>query len=59
MRALPARLKRDSCISKKLASPIELNDAKIELLNQEIEYEKNNVTQIAITRGIQILTEEE
>ena len=45
--------------SKKLVSPIEVNDARIELLNQEIEYEKNNITQKAITKGIQILTEEE
>ena len=45
--------------SKRLVSPVEVNDAKIELLNQEIEYEKNNVTCNALTRGIQILTEEE
>lgn len=46
-------------VSKKLVSPIEENDAKIELLNQEIEYEKNNIARIAITKGIQILTEEQ
>lgn len=45
--------------SKKLVSGIEPNDAKIELLNQQIEYDKNSVTRIAIARGIQFLTEEE
>ena len=44
--------------SKKVASPLDENEAKIELLNQQIELEKNSITQIAITRGIQILTEE-
>ncbi|MBR6127543.1 TolC family protein [bacterium] len=44
--------------SKRLISPIEENDAKTELLNQQIELDKNSITQIAITRGIQILTEE-
>lgn len=44
--------------SKKLVSPIEENDAKIELLNQKIELSKNSITQVAITKGIQILTEE-
>ena len=44
--------------AQKLISPIELNEAKIELLNQQIEFDKNNVTRIAITKGIQILTEE-
>lgn len=46
-------------VSKKIASPIEENEAKVELLNQKIELSKNSITQIAITRGIQILTEEE
>ena len=45
-------------VSKKLASPIEENDAKIELLNKKIELEKNTITQISITKGVQILTEE-
>lgn len=45
-------------VSKRLASPIEENEVKIELLNQEIELNKNTVTKIAITQGIQILTEE-
>ncbi len=44
--------------SKKIVSPIEENEVKINLLNQKIEYEKNSITQIAITKGIQILTEE-
>lgn len=44
--------------SKRLVSPIEYNSAKIELLNQEIELDKNSITQISITKGIQILTEE-
>ena len=44
--------------SKRLVSPVDENDAKIELLNQQIEFEKNSITQIAITKGIQILTEE-
>lgn len=46
-------------VSKRLVSPIEENDAKIELLNQEIEYQKNSITHTAITKGIQILTEEQ
>ena len=45
--------------AQKLISPMELNDARIELLNQQIEFDKNNVTSIAITKGIQILTEEQ
>lgn len=45
--------------AKKIVSPIEENNAKVELLNQKIEYAKNSITQIAITKGIQILTEEE
>ena len=44
--------------SKRLVSPIEYNDAKIELLNHQIESDKNSITQNAITRGIEILTEE-
>ena len=45
-------------LSKQLVSPIDENDAKIELLNEKIELSKNAVTQVAITKGIQILTEE-
>lgn len=44
-------------VSKKLASPIEQNEAKIKLLEQHIELEKNTITEIAIQRGIQILTQ--
>lgn len=44
--------------SKKIVSPIEYNQTKIELLNQEIEYDKNNLTSISLIKGIQILTEE-
>lgn len=44
-------------VSKKLASPIEENEAKIKLLEQHIEYEKNSITELAIQRGIQILTQ--
>ena len=45
-------------ISKKIISPIEYNNSKIELMSQEIEYAKNVITKAAITKGIQILTEE-
>ena len=44
--------------SKRLISPVDENDVKIELLNLEIEYDKNSVTHTAITQGIKILTEE-
>ena len=44
-------------VSKKLASPIEENEAKIKLLEQHIEYEKNTITELAIQKGIQILTQ--
>ena len=45
-------------VSKRIISPIEYNNAKEELLNQEIELEKNTITKNAIIKGIQILTEE-
>ena len=45
-------------VAKRIISPIEENDTKIELLNQKIEFEKNSITKDAITKGIQILTEE-
>ena len=45
-------------LSKKLVSPIDENDAKIEVLNEQIEYDKNSVTHTAIMKGIEILTEE-
>ena len=44
--------------SKKLISPIEQDEARIELLNSQIEIEKNSITHTALMRGIQILTEE-
>lgn len=44
--------------SKKIISPIEYNNSKIELLNQKIELEKNTITKTAMTKAIQILTEE-
>ena len=43
---------------KKVITPIEYNNSKIELLNQEIEFEKNDTTKTSIVKGIQILTEE-
>ena len=43
-------------LDKKVISPIELNNAKIEILKQQIEYEKNAVTVIAIQKGIQTIT---
>ncbi len=36
---------------------MDLNDTKIELLQQEIELEKNKITATSIKRGIQILTD--
>ena len=45
-------------VSKKLVSPTDENEAKIDVLNTKIEIEKNTITQNALTRGIQILTEE-
>ncbi len=44
-------------LSKKLISPTELNDAKIEKLEQEIELTKDNLMKFAIVKSIQILTE--
>lgn len=43
-------------LAKKIISPIELNDTEIELLKQQIEYEKNSVTVQALQKGIQTLT---
>ena len=45
-------------VSKRVVSPIEGNEAKIDLLSQKIELDKNSITKIAITKGIEILTEE-
>ena len=44
-------------VAKKLATPIDENEAKIKLLEQHIELEKNSITELAIQRGIQILTQ--
>ena len=44
-------------VAKKIISPMDLNDTKIELLQQEIELEKNKITATSIKRGIQILTD--
>ncbi len=44
-------------VAKKLTTPMDLNDAKIELLQQEIELEKNKITATSIKKGIQILTD--
>ena len=44
-------------VSKKLATPIDENEAKIKLLEQHIELEKNSITELAIQKGIQILTQ--
>ena len=45
-------------VNKRVVSPREENDVKVELLNQQIEQQKNSLTHTAITRGIEILTEE-
>lgn len=42
--------------SKKLATPIDVNDSKIELLEQQIELIKNSMTSSAIAKGLQVLT---
>ena len=43
-------------LANKLISPIELNETKIRLLQEQIEYEKNNTASIGIIKGIQTLT---
>jgi len=45
-------------VTKRVVSPIEENDVKVELLNQQIEFQKNSLTHTSITKGIEILTEE-
>ena len=45
-------------VSNRVASPIEENDVKISILEQNIETEKNRITSDAITKSIQILTTE-
>lgn len=46
-------------LDNKLVLPIELNDAKVQLIEQKIDLEKNKTTYISILRGIQILTADE
>ena len=46
-------------VANKLASEMDLNDVKIELLEQKIDLEKNKTTYIATVRGIEILTTSE
>jgi hypothetical protein len=43
-------------VDKQLTSPIELNNAKVELLEQLIEYEKNSSTVLGTLKAIQTLT---
>lgn len=43
-------------VDKKIAAPLELNTAKIELLEQQIEYEKNASTVLGTLKAIQALT---
>ncbi|MCQ2738813.1 MAG: TolC family protein [bacterium] len=43
-------------LATKIISPVEANQTKIDLLNEQMEFEKNKVTQIAIMRAIQELT---
>lgn len=43
-------------VDKQLASPIELNRVKVELLEQLIEYEKNSSTVLGTLKAIQTLT---
>ena len=45
-------------VARKISSPMDELDAKAELLEHQIELEKNKVTAISITKGIQLLTEE-
>ena len=46
-------------VAKRISSPSEENDTKADLLEQKIEYIKNNITVISLTKGIQLLTEEQ
>jgi outer membrane protein TolC len=45
-------------VSNRVVSPIEGNEAKVDLLTQQIELDKNTLTKISIEKGIEILTEE-
>ncbi len=49
-------LSMNRMLKKGLVSPIELTQAKLDLLEEEIEYEKNSWTLISILKAIQILT---
>jgi len=46
----------EKLLDKKVISPIELNESKIETLKQKIEYEKNAITTVAIQKAIQTIT---
>ena len=43
-------------VEKREVSPIELNEVKIQMLEQQIEYEKNISTNTAIAKAIKALT---
>ena len=46
-------------VSKKVISPIEQNDSKIKLIEQQIEYVNNKATNVAIMQGIAVLIKNE
>ncbi len=46
-------------VSKQVVSPGEENEAKIEVINEKIEYAKNSITHASLARGIEILTKED
>ena len=48
---------KNRLLSKKVITPIEVNEAKIETLERRIELEKYRVTSAAIVKSIEILTE--
>lgn len=48
---------KNRLLSKKVITPIEMNEAKIETLERRIELEKYRVTSAAIVKSIEILTE--
>lgn len=43
-------------VDSKISTPIELNESKIQSLEQQIELEKNKATTVAITKAIEVLT---
>lgn len=43
-------------LAKRLVSPIESNEVKINLLKEQVEYEKNKATEVATLKGLQTLT---